>query len=574
MTLLILNGCASYRSDLQGGLNELQKGNISRSKSIFEKQLNNPDDELLRYLELGLLNHLEGDYEQSNRLLNQAEYKAEILYTRKFSDMFVVAMSNPRSGPYRGNRFERVFIHYYKALNYLALAFRQQQDFKSLLDEAQVEARKVDVLLNAISYATGEYGVVDSASKSFFMKVLNSLTQLGGARYDTDAIRYREDGYIRYMMGLIYELGGEIDDARIAYEKAAKIYEAGFASQHHLGTEITELAWFDVVRMMRKKGGYESQWQRLASEKLSEGMQQKLEQFNDKQGQLIVLHHQGMIESRGQIELNAYINPYLKELVIRPFGTGSAQMRQAQHAWFQYVYADQGLFGMLRNYYSGGPFGTLEGVFTKKIVLMPVWNTMTNTGVDKLLRQSLRVTVPYYQPPHKPRQVVIEIDDMFDEDLVLSQWLSSLAIQDQLQIARSELYEAISRELLKRRLAHEIGKRSDKNTGELFSFLAGIVVAATSAAETRNWLSLPASIQVQRFALAPGRHHVRLYEVDERSGERNIVSTAIDISSGKDHLLNTRSFTKGAIVNYYAHKLPVPERKTNEVGLDDETQHN
>ncbi len=562
----MLAGCATYRSDIQNGLLELQQGNITKSKSSFDKQLLKPQDELLRYLELGLLNHLEGEYEKSNQLLNKAELTAELLYTRKLSDMFVVAMSNPRNGPYRGHRFERVFIHYYKALNYLALAFSSRKNqFRPLLDEAQVEARKVDVLLNAIAYESGDYGAVNSSSKSFFKKVASSLTQLDSGRYDTKKINYREDGYIRYMMGVIYELSGEIDDARIAYEKAAKIYEAGFASQHQLGGEIIELAWFDAVRMMRKKGGYESRWRTIASEKLSDAAQQKLELFNSKRGQLIVLHHQGMIESRGQVELSTSINPYLKELVIRPHGTGGAQMRQAQHAWFQYVYADQGLFSLLRNYYSGGPFGAIEGVFTKKIVLLPVWNTMSTTGVDKLLKQPLRVTVPYYRPPQKPPLVSVEIDDSIDETMVLSQWLSSLAIQDQLKVARSELYEAITRELLKRRLAHEIGRRSDKNRGEIFSFLADMVVAATSAAETRNWLSLPASIQVQRLALTPGRHQVRLYESDARLGERSVVTTTVDITAGKDHLLNTRSFNKGATVNYYAHNQPVPEWKTSEV---------
>ncbi len=552
IALLLLNGCATYRAELQSGLATLEQGEIKQSRAIFQKELKSGNDQLLRHLELGLLDHLSGQYQKSNQQLNQAELVAEELYTKKFSDMLAVALSNPRNGPYRGYRFEQVFIHYYKALNYLAMAFADPDQYQKFLDESQVEARKVDVMLNAISYETGGYQEEGDSKKSFFGKVVNSFNQLTQGKIDADKIQYREDGYIRYINGLIYELAGEIDDARISYQKAAEIYENGYAKQHNLGASMTEQVWFDVIRMMRKRGGFGGEWPQLAKAKLSEAMQKKLDQFDDKHGQLIILHHQGMIASRGELNLNVYINPYRHELVIRPHESGSPSMRQAQFAWFQYVYADHGLFDMLRNYYSGGPFGTIEGVFTKKIILEPVWSSVKTLGIDDLLKNSMRVTVPYYHPPMKPLPATIDVDNMDQIPMVLSQSLSSLAVQEQLKVARSELYEAIGRELLKRRLAYGVSEKIDKNADKLLKLFTDIAISTTSAAETRNWLSLPASIQVQRVALTPGTHSVTISEGDMQMGQRTISEAQIEIKAGQNQLISSRSFRRGATLHYYA----------------------
>jgi hypothetical protein len=41
-------------------------------------------------------------------------------------------------------------------------------------------------------------------------------------------------------------------------------------------------------------------------------------------------------------------------------------------------------------------------------------------------------------------------------------------------------------------------------------WLTFLVLSATTAADLRSWLSLPAEFQVARFRLAPGKHKVRI----------------------------------------------------------------
>ena len=53
-----------------------------------------------------------------------------------------------------------------------------------------------------------------------FSQLMKIFGVLAGQVIDKDKLIYREDAYVRYMNGLIYEINGELDSARIAYQKA------------------------------------------------------------------------------------------------------------------------------------------------------------------------------------------------------------------------------------------------------------------------------------------------------------------------------------------------------------------
>ena len=81
------------------------------------------------------------------------------------------------------------------ALNYTAAGHHE---------DALVEARKVDSKLNVIN-----------------------------SRYADDKKNvYKEDAFIRFLMGVLYEAEGEVNDAFISYRKAEEIYRNDYAANY------------------------------------------------------------------------------------------------------------------------------------------------------------------------------------------------------------------------------------------------------------------------------------------------------------------------------------------------------
>jgi uncharacterized protein len=137
-------------------------------------------------LELGVLAHYAEQHTESNRMLLSAEKRMEELYTKSISTEAAAMVLNDNLLPYEGEDFEKVFVNLFLALN-----FAQLQN----IEEALVEARKVDLKLK-------EY------SKQYEGKNV-----------------YKQDAFIRYVMGALYEANGEINDAFIAYRNAHEAYK-------------------------------------------------------------------------------------------------------------------------------------------------------------------------------------------------------------------------------------------------------------------------------------------------------------------------------------------------------------
>ena len=114
--------------------------------SAYNEILKNKDeysdlDQSLYYLDLGILAHYGGRFEESNRNLAQAEIIFEDLYTRSISKESAAMVINEKTLPYDGEDFEKVLVNLFMALNYAALGMK---------DDALVEARKVDQKLSVI----------------------------------------------------------------------------------------------------------------------------------------------------------------------------------------------------------------------------------------------------------------------------------------------------------------------------------------------------------------------------------------------------------------------------------------
>ncbi len=202
--VFLITSCASFPKSQPQIESLLISNNYGQALQILAEDKNayGINNELLYLLDKGFLEHLNGDYAQSIETFAKAQMKFDELYTESVSKIAATWVFNDYSAPYHGEDFEHVFINGFQALNYLMLG---------KYDEAIVEARDVDSKLNAIN-----------------------------AQYKPDQKNvYKEDAFIRMLMGIFYEAGKtreDINDAYISYVKAAEIYEQDYDRNYGLSS--------------------------------------------------------------------------------------------------------------------------------------------------------------------------------------------------------------------------------------------------------------------------------------------------------------------------------------------------
>jgi hypothetical protein len=143
---------------------------------------------VIYYLDEGILAHFARRYSESNQSLAKAESIMDELYTESISKHIASFIINDNAIPYRGEDFESALVNLFMAMNYVGLGS---------LEDALVEARKID----------------------------NKLNMFNAQYEDNKKNVYREDAFIRFLMAVLYEAEGEINDAYISCWKAENIYK-------------------------------------------------------------------------------------------------------------------------------------------------------------------------------------------------------------------------------------------------------------------------------------------------------------------------------------------------------------
>lgn len=152
---------------------------------------------VLYYLDEGIISHFAGRYRESNKSFFEAEAIMDELYTKSISKEAASFVISDNTVPYRGEDFEMAMVNLFLALNFVGLG---------KWEDAVVEARKVDSKLNLINskYEEGKKNV------------------------------YKEDAFIRFLMGSFYEVEGEINDAFISYRKSEEVYRRDYVPNYGL----------------------------------------------------------------------------------------------------------------------------------------------------------------------------------------------------------------------------------------------------------------------------------------------------------------------------------------------------
>jgi hypothetical protein len=538
-----LSGCATYGNGLEQALMDADQGNYAAAATKIESTINpTGKDRLLYHLELGVLKHLEGDYQASNDLLERASLIIESLQQDSVSDSLVMAMSNPRNIAYTGNTHERVLIYYYKAMNYLAIAATLPEGNAKLdaIEGARIESRRLLLRLQALKNNEGSYDNAKGDNERTFSQVLRVFSVLMGNLVDTDALTYRDDALAHYLTGVSFEMNKEYDNARISYQKSAESYDKGYAEQFRLGNGMGQQAWFDVARMMQRSGFSRSEWQRVSADKLPVSMQQELLTLADNpntKAQILVVEHKGRVPEKKELNLQLSINPNLRALELQPY---FFEYTQEQINWFYLLYADKLIYGLVADYLNATRNLRID-FFTKTIFLGPLYDTAENLGLTQAIGKSLRVTVPYYDPPTDYGDSLLTIGQ---QTWSLDQAASpqQMAIQEQMKNAGPEIREALGRAAVKAMTAAAIG---NQDSSGILAFAGKLVAQLSDAAETRSWLLLPAEVHIRRLFIEPGDYTLNL---DSRlaDGNRRQSQTNMSLEAGDIKFWQVRSLGAGA----------------------------
>lgn len=199
-----------YHQDLDANDYRGAEKNLLRSRFLKKKR-----NRILLDLELGKTLHLRQDYDSSNYYLNEADLLMDERTT--LADVSESVLVNEAITRYKGEDFERVLIHYYKALNYLYL---------NQPNEALVEAKRINLRLNE----------------------LGDKQAFSGRKYKSDALAH-------ILQGLVYEKLNNYNDAFIAYRNAYELYTKKDSTEY-MGSSVPMQLKIDLINAANKTGFY------------------------------------------------------------------------------------------------------------------------------------------------------------------------------------------------------------------------------------------------------------------------------------------------------------------------------
>lgn len=178
--LLLFASCSSFQKNSSKVNFYIRNQQYDKAIEILKPLAEDEgDDQLVYLLDYGMALHLSDRYDESIKALLKADDIASIKDYHSISRIAGSILLNEGMVQYKGDDFEKVFIHIYLALNFL---------MKNDLEGALVETRRTNEILQKFR---------DEAKKN-----------------------YEQNGLAFYLGAIIWEADQKFDDARIAYEDA------------------------------------------------------------------------------------------------------------------------------------------------------------------------------------------------------------------------------------------------------------------------------------------------------------------------------------------------------------------
>jgi uncharacterized protein len=454
--LLLFQSCATYYQTNFTFNQEFESGDLNKAITTLQKHARegNGKSEFLYDANNGLVLSLLGKYDESNQYFEKAFLFGED-YRKNYLLEVASYLTNPMVTSYKGEDHEHLLILYYKAINYLKL---------NQTDDALVECRRLNIRLEQLS-----------------------------DRYPNDS-KYRHDAFINTLMGIIYEMDKDYNNAFIAYKNAYEIYTHDY--QKLFGMTAPDQLKEDLLRTAYLSGLNDD----LESYKREFGRSDYVYQ-EPAGGELIFFWHNGLSPVKMEWGI---------DFVVTRAGN-----------WVTFTNAELGL---------SFPF-----------------NISGYSEQDRNALYSLdifRVAFPKYveRPVYFQKATIGTPDGSYD--LQLMEDVNKIAFKGLQERMTLELSKALVRVALKKVAEYEL-KKEDRTLGTVL----GMINAMTEKADTRNWQTLPHSIYYSRVPLKEGTNAVTLHLMTPQ-GKTMDHSFTYQVKKG-DKLFHTFSSLEGGYPNYH-----------------------
>jgi hypothetical protein len=473
--LFLMSGCATYSSKMKKLKPQLANGEFDLALATVEEE-SGSKDRLLYYLERGLILHYADRFGESNEAFAAAERTADELYTKSLSEGAFSLFSNDNAISYRARPFEMAMVPYYKGLNYIYLGDR---------NAAQVEARRASLQMS--KYVDATLDGLREEDKSEFEKT-------------------RNNAFLLYYSGMLYDWDGELNDAFVAYRNAAVAYQ-----QNHvlLNVEIPPNLGRDLTRVAGRIGfrGELDQLHKSCPDVFAfgeddEGLPRTREDYEKAaawragNGEVVLLLESGFVAQKSQIRFDipifegeAYDDPdYWSWQIYAGRGNMQALVKGRKVEYWASVAAPQ-----LDDQYPGPVGGA-------RVTAGMGGDAVVTTRMENCTRQA-RITFDAEKP--------------------------------------SIFFKTILRGLTK----YLATRGAEKAGGSWAGLAANIFGAVTESADTRSWMTLPEHVNLARLSLPPGTYDLQV-ELLGRRGE--VLSTqiipAVEVLPGDWTFLSRRVF--------------------------------
>ncbi|MGQ1889823.1 COG3014 family protein [Thermophagus sp. OGC60D27] len=211
----IIAACATFYQKTYQIQENIAKGQFDKADKLLEKDTKwaQNNNRVLYFMNRGVVAYMMGEYGKSINYFNQADYYIED-YSKQFGWEALSLVSNPMVKPYRPEDFEVIMIHFYKALNFIAL---------NDLEGALVEARRINIRLQQLN-----------------------------DKYKDYKNKYQRDAFAHNLMGMIFEAAKDYNNAFIAYRNAFEVYEGDYSEL--FGLSVPQQLKKDLLRTAKLSG--------------------------------------------------------------------------------------------------------------------------------------------------------------------------------------------------------------------------------------------------------------------------------------------------------------------------------
>lgn len=409
--------CATYYQSNYTFNQEFERGNLDNALSNLQSHASeaNGKREFLFYVNNGLVLSMMGRYEESNEYFEKGFLFGED-YRKNYLYEVASYLTNPMVTTYKGEDHEHLMLLYYKALNFLKLG---------KTEEALVECRRLNIRLQQLS-----------------------------DRYDSDS-KFQRDAFVHVLMGIIYEVDKDYNNAFIAYRNAWEIYENDYQKlfQLHAPDQLKK----DLLRTAFLSGMTDD----FDRYKLEFGMT-GFEYHPSEGGELVFFWHNGLSPVKAEWGINFVVNH--------------------RDNWLYFSNKELGISFPFR---------------------LDNYSEKDKSGLNSL--EFFRVSFPrYIERPAYFSGATISFQNQ-SMPLQMLEDVNKIAFKSLEQRMNLELSKALIRVALKKAAEYQM-KKEDRTLGSVL----GMINAITEKADTRNWQTLPHSIYYARVPLVPGKNVVDL----------------------------------------------------------------